>query len=457
MKDSPPLRISPSVVLLPSNLGWILSRNRSCISENVAAVNFVHLENPGPLPETEIKRFWDLETIGFTAHQDKEWDTRDSTLLQAFHDSFRREDSRRVVSVPKNGNVTLPTKPHNAEYRFKSLEIRLRKNGNLRHVYYTHMLDYMQVEVADQDEKHEGTFYLPHHAVTKGKGGDTKWRIVFEASSNERGESSLNDALEIEPNLLPELFAILLSFRLNPVAIIGDIHQAFLQLQLEVKDRDLSRFFWYRVTRNKEGNYSTTNEVICYRFTRLPFGLTCSSFLLSASVWELATLHKDSFSTAAALVDRSIFMNDFVAGAKEDNCVITIYYQLTAVMRKFSFSMGKWASNSELLKNIWRVGGLEIKSVTQVLGVNWDTTRDTLFTDSRDVTDKVHYGPSTKRQLLQTTTSSFYDPMDLMSPVLITGKLIFQDSWCRGEGWDELLPEDLRTRWRNWVNSYTIY
>ena len=61
VKDSPPLRISPSVVLLPSNLGWILSGNRSGISANVAAVNFLHLQSPGPLPETEIKRFWDIK------------------------------------------------------------------------------------------------------------------------------------------------------------------------------------------------------------------------------------------------------------------------------------------------------------------------------------------------------------------------------------------------------------
>jgi hypothetical protein len=139
------------------------------------------------------------------------------------------------------------------------------------------------------------------------------------------------------PNLLPELFEILLRFRLNPVAIIGDIHQAFLQLHLDVKDRDLTRFFWYRVTRDEEGNYNTTDEVICYRFTRLPFGLTCSPFLLSVSVRELATLHTDSFPTAAALVDRSTFMDDFVAGAEDDNGVITIYYQLTALMRKNSF------------------------------------------------------------------------------------------------------------------------
>jgi len=112
--------------------------------------------------------------------------------------------------------------------------------------------------------------------------------------------------------------------------------------------------------------------------------------------------------------------------------------------------MGKWASNSESLKTIWGVGGLENKSVTQVLGVNWETTRDTLFADYRVVTVKAHEGPSTKSLLLQ-TNSRFYDPLGLMSPVLITGKLIFQDSWCRGVGWDELLPDDLGTRWSNWL------
>jgi hypothetical protein len=163
------------------------------------------------------------------------------------------------------------------------------------------------------------------------------------------------------PNLLPEIFVTLLSFQLNPMTIVGDIQQDFLQLQLEEKDRDLTRFFWYRLTRNDGGNYGTTDEVICYRFTRMPFGLTCSPFLLSASLRELATCTKKNFPLAAALVDSSTFMGDFAAGAGYSNSLITIYYQLTAHMRKISLPMGKWASNSEPMRNIWRVSGLEIK------------------------------------------------------------------------------------------------
>jgi hypothetical protein len=136
-------------------------------------------------------------------------------------------------------------------------------------------------------------------------------------------------------------------------------------------------------------------------------------------------MHRDNFHMAAALVDNSTFMDYFVAGAEDSNCVITIYNQLTALMRKISLPMGKWTSNSAPLKNIWRANGLETKDVAQVLGVSWDIVRDILFTDYRDVTYKTREAPTTKRQLLQ--TSGFYDHLGLMSHVLITGKLIFQD------------------------------
>ena len=163
---------------------------------------------------------------------------------------------------------------------------------------------------------------------------------MFDASSHEKGAPSLNDFLEIGPNLLPEVFTMLLRFRLNPLAIVVDIRQAFLQLRLDEKDRDLTRIFWYLVTRDDGGNYNTTDEVNCYRFTRLPFGLTCSPFLLSASLRELASMHKDSFPTAAALVDSSTFVDDFAAGVEDSNGVIAIYYQLTALMRKISLRWG---------------------------------------------------------------------------------------------------------------------
>jgi len=113
-------------------------------------------------------------------------------------------------------------------------------------VYHDHMLDYIkkeQVEIAPYEEGREDEFYLPHHAVKKEKRGEAKWRIVFDGSSHEDHAPSLNDVLEMGPKLLPEVLGTLLRFRLYPVGIIGDIGQAFLQLSLNKRDRDLTRFF----------------------------------------------------------------------------------------------------------------------------------------------------------------------------------------------------------------------
>jgi len=43
----------------------------------------------------------------------------------------------------------------------------------------------------------------------KKKAKAVKWRIVFDASSHEPGSPSLNDFLEMGPNLLPEILSIL--------------------------------------------------------------------------------------------------------------------------------------------------------------------------------------------------------------------------------------------------------
>ena len=133
-----------------------------------------------------------------------------------------------------------------------------------------------------------------------------------------------DEVLEMGPNLLPEILAILLRFRLHHSAIVGDVTQAFSQLALNEEDRDLTRFFWYRTIPEDDGRYRMTDEVIAYRFTRLPFGLTCSPFLLAATLREHAERHKTTFTAAAPLIDKKTFMDDFAAGAENENGVIKV-------------------------------------------------------------------------------------------------------------------------------------
>jgi len=126
------------------------------------------------------------------------------------------------------------------------------------------MLDYIrkgQVEIVPSGERNLDEFSQPHHTVKMEKQGETRWRIVFDGSSHEDHAPSLNDTLEMGPNILPEILATLHLFRLHPVGIIVDIGQAFLQLSLHKMDRGVTIFFWYRVIKDNDGNYETTREM----------------------------------------------------------------------------------------------------------------------------------------------------------------------------------------------------
>jgi hypothetical protein len=63
-KDTSPIHLSPSVVLLPSKLDWIFSGNGSTTTVSPITVNYVNLEQTVPLTDDVIHRIWDLETLG---------------------------------------------------------------------------------------------------------------------------------------------------------------------------------------------------------------------------------------------------------------------------------------------------------------------------------------------------------------------------------------------------------
>ena len=108
-------------------------------------------------------------------------------------------------------------------------------------------------------------FYLPHKPVVREAAESTKVRIVFDASAKANDNSpSLNDCLETGPVLQNRLWNVLVRNRFKPVALSADLKQAFLQIRIREKDRDVLRFQWVSDRNPKK------TEV--YRFTRALFG-----------------------------------------------------------------------------------------------------------------------------------------------------------------------------------------
>ena len=78
--------------------------------------------------------------------------------------------------------------------------------------------------------------------------------------------------------LNPNLFELLLKFRIYPIAITGDIEKAYLQIEVDEKHRDFRRFLRYSDV------FTDNPEIVIYRFRRVMFGITPSQYLLNATI-----------------------------------------------------------------------------------------------------------------------------------------------------------------------------
>ncbi|CAC5358792.1 unnamed protein product [Mytilus coruscus] len=127
---------------------------------------------------------------------------------------------------------------------------------------------YMEHVPKEQFNRNDGrVWYIPHHGVYHSQKPD-KIRIVFDCSATYMGVS-LNKQLLQGPDLTNNLLGVLIRFREEKVAILGDIEAMFHQVKVPPLDRDCLRFFWW-----PNGNFE--NEPEHYRMTVHLFGATSS-------------------------------------------------------------------------------------------------------------------------------------------------------------------------------------
>ena len=128
-------------------------------------------------------------------------------------------------SLPNNLSVSLA--------RLRSIEKRLAKKGaEYAKAYDDQIHNMMSRGVArkltnEKKRNYEGpVHYLPHHEILKPESRSTPIRIVFNSSASYMGHI-LNDYYAKGPDVLNDLFGILLRFREKLVAMVGDISEMY--------------------------------------------------------------------------------------------------------------------------------------------------------------------------------------------------------------------------------------
>ena len=145
---------------------------------------------------------------------------------------------------------------------------------------------------------------------------------------------SLNDLLETGPSLNPDLVAIMIRFRCWPVALSSDVIKAFLQIYTKPLYRDLHRFV-----------ILIDNKITHMRFTRIPFGNTCSPFSLNAVV----RFHLSSFPDNEVVqeLQDNMYVDNYIGGADSEEMALEKYKTASQILASAGLTLSKWTSNSQ--------------------------------------------------------------------------------------------------------------
>ncbi|GFX38569.1 integrase catalytic domain-containing protein [Trichonephila clavipes] len=175
----------------------------------------------------------------------------DNDIMSEFEAGISYQNKRYKVKFPWKPNMKtlLENNEEVARKRFLKLRSRFKNDSSLFEDYKLVVNNYLsekiieRVPFEEENLKHN-IFYLPHRAVIRTDKTTSKLRIVFDASSHAKSQLSLNDCLHTGLNFIPNLFFLLIKFRVNPIAFVADIKMAFLMIEIDESERDFTRFFW---------------------------------------------------------------------------------------------------------------------------------------------------------------------------------------------------------------------
>ena len=384
-----------------------------------------------------VTKLWDLDVIGINP---KARTPEEDMTLNKYIQSVQYKDGQYWVCLPwKPDHPHLPTNFRMALGQLHSLRKSLEEKSNLEtyDALIRSQLEADFIEIVPNAVPKEGeNHYLCHHAVKK-ESLTTPLRMVFNCSAKMGNNPSLNDCLLTGPTLTTKLGDSLLEFRTQKYGVIGDISKAFLRIGLQTCDRDVTRFLWYHDPHEQK------SDLITYRFKSVLFGATCSPFLLEAT---LETHLRRSSSVYKDKIRKGFYVDNLQVVTSKVQELHSIYEEANTVMAQANMPLRMWVTNERsLTKRIKKdFPDQTSSSETNILGLNWHQNEDSLSVKSPDL--QIRQTVS-RRQLLSDVSATF-DPLGLVTPVTIRGKMLMKEAWKLKTDWDSPLPMSFIDDWQ---------
>ena len=396
--------------------------------------------------EHDLGKLWDIEREDET---ETAWSVQDRQVHQMWEDEITTKNGHYVLPIPfKDSNADFPNNRTYALHRLESTERKLKKD-NMMEPYRKQLeslLDDGYAERVPEDKlsRNDGkVFYLPHFPVTRDdKPG--KVRLVHDCAAVFQGVS-LNKMCLQGPDLNNKLQNIVIRFREYEYAFMCDVSAMYLQVRIPEEQRDVLRFLW----RDPEGH------VIELRMTSHLFG---GVWCAASSTFALRRAVEDAQADADVMnaVVRNAYVDDLLQSKQSLLAAANLARGVQVALAHAHFYMAKYVSNyPAILKDVPSedrapaVKDMPSEDSSKALGLRWDVRNDAFFYVRVGIWKD---STITKRKILS-LVSSLYDPLGLLAPIIVVGRMIFQQVSRLKMNWDDVVPPEVVVEWNDWWTS----
>ncbi|XP_052747839.1 uncharacterized protein LOC113516532 [Galleria mellonella] len=387
--------------------------------------------------DTQLKRFWELEEVTIT----NKLLTEDEHTCEHLFDTTtkRNADGRFLVRIPLQQSADhLGDSYALAESRFLSLERKLERLPFYKKLYYDFIHEYVELgHMTKVDEYNKPYYFLPHHGVLREHSTTTKLRVVFDASAVTTSNKSLNDIQYVGPPLQNDIFSILLRFRQYKFVASADVEKMFRQILIQMDQRNLQLIVWRE---------NPSDPLSIYRLNTVTYGTASAPYLSMRCLKQLAIECGDDM--IAKIINEDFYVDDLITGHDDKQILLEICNKVSQVLSSGCFTLRKWTFSHDVKTSSSKELCTGDHCQNKTLGIGWYNTSDELhFTTAITESHVV-----TKRTILS-ILSQIYDPLGLLTPVIIIAKILLQHLWLCKIHWDDTVPENIKLNWEKFINS----
>ena len=179
------------------------------------------------------------------------------------------KNKKGYYEMPLPFKKEMPALPNNkamAEKLLTHLKRRLIRDPKLNQDYRAFM-EQIDAEEINNEKEPTNAWYITHHGVYHSKKSN-KIRIVLDCGASYKG-FALNDYLLKGPDLLNSMVGVLIRFREDSIAIMGDIEKMSHKFKVNEEHRHYLRFLWWKSGITAKVIQDESSSFCCNLFTWL--------------------------------------------------------------------------------------------------------------------------------------------------------------------------------------------